>query len=92
MEKHRTTTPKDRKTDLQTAFGNVLRSKRVQARLSQEALADLAGLHFTYVSSVERGERNISLENIARLAKALKSSIADLFLETHLTQTERHLG
>lgn len=47
--------------------------------LSQEELADLAGLHFTYVSSVERGERNISLENIGKLARALKCQIEDLF-------------
>ena len=38
---------------------------------SQMALADEVGLHFTYVSSVERGERNISLQNIVRLAAAL---------------------
>ena len=81
MKKRQTTKPKNRKTDLQIAFGNVVRSKRVQAGLSQEGLADLAGLHFTYVSSVERGERNISLENIARLSKALNVNIKDLFDE-----------
>lgn len=40
--------------------------------LSQIALADIVGLHFTYVSSVERGERNVSLENIVRIAAALE--------------------
>lgn len=47
--------------------------------LSQEKLADLADLHFTYVSSVERGERNILLENIGKLAKAIGCEIKELF-------------
>ena len=42
------------------------------------ALADVVGLHFTYVSSVERGERNLSLENILRLAQALEIDPAEL--------------
>jgi len=52
-------------------FGAKLREARKESGVSQEKLADLAGLHRTYVSSVERGERNISLLNIEKLAKAL---------------------
>jgi transcriptional regulator with XRE-family HTH domain len=61
------------------AFGNRLRAVRRQSGISQEKLGDLAGLDRTYVSSVERGRNNISLLNIARLAKALGVPIAELF-------------
>lgn len=54
--------------------------------MSQIALAELAGVHFTYVSSVERGERNISLENILRLAAALQTDPGELV--TGLTAAE----
>jgi transcriptional regulator with XRE-family HTH domain len=79
MEKPKNSRPRERKTNLQKAFGAELRKIRLEQGLSQEALADLADLHFTYVSSVERGERNISLENIGKLAKALGYRIKDLF-------------
>ena len=59
------------KTDVQRRFGLRLRELRLKAGLSQEDLALEAGLDRTYVSSVERGERNISLQNIAKLGKAL---------------------
>jgi transcriptional regulator with XRE-family HTH domain len=58
-----------------------LRSLRAQHKLSQEALADLVGLHRTYVGSVERSERNVSLDNIERLAAALGVDIAELLSE-----------
>lgn len=79
--------PKERKNKLQEAFGKTLREKRLANGLSQEGLAELANLHFTYVSSVERGERNISLENMAKLAKALKCHIKDLVSNIDLTGT-----
>jgi transcriptional regulator with XRE-family HTH domain len=59
-------------------FGNRLREVREAAGVSQEKLAELAGLHRTYVSSVERGKRNISLQNIERLALALGVSMKEL--------------
>lgn len=48
-----------------------MRQLRESSRLTQEAVAELADLHTNYVSSVERGERNVSLYNIARIAYAL---------------------
>lgn len=64
--------------DVLAKFGVHLREIRGKRGISQERLAELAGLHRTYVSSVERGERNISLENISRLAKALEVKLRDL--------------
>lgn len=79
MDKHKSLIrPKDRRLPLQEKFGEIVRKKRLEKGLSQESLANLAELHFTYVSSTERGERNISLVNIAKLAKALDCSMRDL--------------
>lgn len=61
-----------------TLFGRRVRDRRQDLGLSQEALADSAGLHRTYVGSVERGERNIALNNIVRLAAALQLDPAEL--------------
>ena len=55
-----------------------LRSLRAERAISQEKLADLAGLHRTYVGSIERSERNVSIDNVAKLSKALAVSPSDL--------------
>ena len=59
-------------------FGNNVKTARMSQGLSQEALAELAGLHRTYIGSVERGERNVSLENIVAISFALKLTPAKL--------------
>jgi transcriptional regulator with XRE-family HTH domain len=66
-------------TDIRVRFGRRLRELRRARGLSQEELAFRAGLHRTYVSSAERGERNVALVNLERLAKALGVQIRDLF-------------
>lgn len=60
---------------------NMLR-RRQELELSQEELAEVCGLHRTYVGSVERGERNVSIDNMERIAAALRSDVADLLTRT----------
>lgn len=61
------------------AFGRRVRELRARVGLSQEAFAASAGLDRSYLGSVERGERNITLQNIARIAQALDLTVSDLF-------------
>ena len=65
--------------DLKVLFGTTIKSKRSELGISQEELADRAGLHRTYVSDVERGTRNVSLISIEKLAQALGLSVWRLF-------------
>jgi transcriptional regulator with XRE-family HTH domain len=64
---------------VQLAFGQRIRQLRREHNLSQEELAARCGLHRTYLSSLERGERNVSLVNIHRLAAGMGLPVADLF-------------
>jgi len=67
------------KNEKLSLFGNRLKKIRLSKGLTQEALADKAGLHSTYVGSVERGERNVSLVNIHKFAVALEVQVQELF-------------
>lgn len=71
--------PSDQQCEQRRALGLRLRELRIQRALSQESLADRAKLHRTYVGSVERGERNISLDAIYALARALDVEVRELF-------------
>jgi CheY-like chemotaxis protein len=66
-------------TDLRHLFGATIKSQRGERGISQEELAERAGLHRTYISDVERGARNLSLDSIEKLAGALQLSIVHLF-------------
>jgi transcriptional regulator with XRE-family HTH domain len=59
-------------------IGLTIREFRLRLGYSQEVLAEKCGLHRTYIGGVERGERNISLENIVRIARALRVTPSQL--------------
>lgn len=65
--------------DVRERFGYAVKVRREALGLTQEDLAERAGIHRTYLSDVERGSRNLSLINIERLAAALDLSLSDLF-------------
>lgn len=64
---------------LRNVFARRLRALRISKGLSQEKLAELCGLHRTYVGSVERAERNVSIDNIEKLAAALGVAASSFF-------------
>lgn len=65
--------------DVKTIFGKTIRKYRLNKNLSQEDLAELSGLHRTYISEVERGGRNISIENIYKICFALRIKVHEVF-------------
>jgi transcriptional regulator with XRE-family HTH domain len=67
-----------RRRNVRQVFGQNLRRQRKALGISQEDLAEKAGLHRTYIGSVERGERNVSIDNMERLAVAVDSTIEQL--------------
>ena len=64
---------------IEKQFGKRIRELRLARGLSQEKLAFKSGMHRTYLGSIERGERNPSLKNIAAIAEALRVSLSQLF-------------
>lgn len=67
------------KPDVRERFGTAVKFRREELGLTQEDLADKAGVHRTYLSDVERGTRNLSLVNIEKLAAALSVTMSKLF-------------
>lgn len=66
------------KEDIIIKFGKRVREERLKLGISQEELAERAGLHRTYIGMIERGEKNITLKNIEKIAKALNIPINSL--------------
>ena len=65
--------------NMRKQLGQRIRFVRKNMSLSQEGLAERCGLHRTYIGGIERGERNVSLENMYKIAGALKVGMGDLF-------------
>lgn len=65
--------------DILFLFGQAIRGLRQEKNISQEAFADICGLHRTYISDIELGKRNVSLENIEKMANALDITLPKLF-------------
>lgn len=65
--------------DLKSVLGARIRKERKSREWSQEQLAEVCGMHWTYIGQVERGERNLTLQSIHAIAKALDMKISDLF-------------
>lgn len=73
--------------ELLIAYGKSIRLIRQSKQISQEELADACGLHRTYISDVELGKRNVSLENIGKIAYALDVKISDIFIEVEQNES-----
>ena len=65
--------------DIRIRFGRAIRRVREEQDITQEEAADRCGLHRTYYSGIERGVRNVSLVNIEKIAKGLKTALPQLF-------------
>lgn len=66
-------------SEILTKYGHAIRELRQAQNISQESFADMCGLHRTYISDVELGKRNVSLENIEKMSGALGISLSELF-------------
>ena len=67
------------KKEILVKFGDKVREERTRLKISQEQLASRAKVHRTYIGMIERAEKNITLENIEKVAKALNIKLSDFF-------------
>ncbi|WP_414434723.1 helix-turn-helix domain-containing protein [Alloalcanivorax venustensis] len=75
------------KTQFRVALGQTIRALRKERGLSQEALSELTGLHRTYIGGIERGERNLAIDNLERIGKGLSIEMSAI-----LNRAENLLG
>lgn len=68
------------KSQILVTFGKNIKTQRLKLHISQETLAEKAGVHRTYIGMVERAEKNITLENIVKIARALECPISEIFV------------
>jgi transcriptional regulator with XRE-family HTH domain len=66
------------KREVLVRFGNKVRERRIELKLSQEVVASRAGVHRTYVGMIERAEKNITLVNMEKIANALELSLTEI--------------
>jgi transcriptional regulator with XRE-family HTH domain len=78
------TLPGMREEKLLTNLGAVIRKRRTALKVSQEAFADLIGMHRAYYSAIERGERNLTLGTLQRVAKGLGVRMAELMRDCNI--------
>ena len=65
-------------TQIYKNFGAKVRDRRIELDITQERLAEISGLHRTYIAGIEKGKRNISIKNLEKLAKALEIESSEL--------------
>lgn len=74
-------------TELQVALGQTIRKLRSEKGYSQESFADAVGLHRTYMGGIERGERNVGVVNLARIAETLDIALSELIALSEKSRT-----
>lgn len=75
--------------DIIRTFGVNVKKHRVSMGLSQEKFAEMCGLHRTYISSIERFNRNVSLENVQKIAEALNIEAYRLLIDDEIEREEK---
>lgn len=85
-------TKKKTKDPEMVVLGQRLRELRLERSLTQEALANAAGLHWTYIGQIERGERNLTAKNVLRLERGLDISPGTWFATTFGDVSQRSSG
>lgn len=81
--------PNRKPKPLRQILAKNIRTLRLTAHISQEELAELCSLHRTYISDIERGNRNVSIDNIEKIATALHITASDLLKEKESIDEDR---